>query len=82
MSNNDTNKFILSAFNFYKSNNKNRSKNVEIKLYKKGLLNTELMKKNLPLQRLMFFNDIYKKNSDNKKQSANKCQTENNVHPQ
>ena len=82
LSNNDTNKFILSAFNFYKSNNKNRSKNVEIKLYKKGLLNNELMKKNLPLQRLMFFNDIYKKNSDNKKQSANKCQTENNVHPQ
>ena len=70
LSNNDANKFILSAFNFYKSNNKSRSKDYEMKLYKKDLLRNKLMKNHLPLQRFMFFNDIYKKNSDIKKQSA------------
>ena len=70
LSNNNDNKFILSAFNFYKSNNKSRSKDYEMKLYKKDLLRNKLMKNHLPLQRFMFFNDIYKKNSDIKKQSA------------
>ena len=80
--NDNNNKFILSAFNFYKSNNKISSKNSEIKLYKKGLLKNELMKNHLPLQRLMFFNEIDKKTSDNKKQSSNKNQTENNIYSQ
>ena len=70
-SNNDSNKFVLSAFNFYKTNNKYRSKNGEIKLYKKSLLRNELMNKNLPLQRFMFFSGINKKPTLIGKQNSN-----------
>ena len=70
-SSNDGNKFVLSAFNFYRTNNKSRSKNGEIKLYKKSLLRNELMNKNLPLQRFMFFSDINKKTSLIGKQNNN-----------
>ena len=77
---NDSNKFMLSAFNFYKSSNKRRIKNTEIKLYKKGLIKNELMNKKFHLQRFMFFNNIHKNTSDNKEQNKNKCQTENNFY--
>lgn len=76
----DSNKFMFSAFNFYKSSNKRRVKNTEIKLYKKGLIKNELMNKKLPLQRFMFLNNINRKTFDNSEQYKNKCQTENNFY--
>ena len=56
----NNNNFIFTAFNFY--DNKKKRKNSEIKLFKKGLLINDWMKKHSSLQRMMVFKDINDKN--------------------
>ena len=77
---NNNNRFMFSAFNFYKPNNVKR-KFSGIKLYKKDKLRDELMDKKNPLYKNMFLKDIKTPKAFNNEKIQTKCLTENNYSP-
>ena len=80
MTNTNNNRFMFSAFNFYKPNNEKRKFN-GIKLYKKDKLRDELLGKKNSLYKNIFMKDIKSSKAFNNEKTQIKCLTENNYSP-